>query len=70
MASLRSTVRMTRPADAVWKVVPDAAGISAWPDGALVVYSTEISPDSLAEAIGPSIDGGGQSLKARLEASC
>jgi hypothetical protein len=29
MASLRSTSRITRPADEVWKVVSDAAGISA-----------------------------------------
>jgi hypothetical protein len=39
------------------------------PDGALVVYSTEITPDSLADMIGPSIDGGVQGLKAHLEAS-
>ncbi len=30
MASLRSTVRIARPADDVWRVVSDAAGISAW----------------------------------------
>jgi uncharacterized protein YndB with AHSA1/START domain len=30
MASLRSTARIARPADEVWKVVSDAAGISAW----------------------------------------
>jgi len=30
VASLRSTARIARPADAVWKVVSDAAGISAW----------------------------------------
>ncbi len=97
MASLRSTTRIARPADEVWKVVSDPAGISAWfpgieqatagdgtrsctlagghqleedgPDGALVVYSTEIAPDSLADMIGPSIDGGVQGLKAHLEAS-
>jgi hypothetical protein len=129
VASLRSTGRIARPADEVWKVVSDAAGISAWfpgieqatagdgtrsctlagghqleedvvnideelrrfqyritsgmpvehhlgtvdvledrPDGALVVYSTEITPDSFADMIGPSIDGGVQGLKAHLEA--
>lgn len=30
MASLRSTARIARPANEVWKVVSDAAGISAW----------------------------------------
>lgn len=30
MASLRSTVRIARSADEVWKVVSDAAGISVW----------------------------------------
>lgn len=30
MASLRSTARIARPADEVWKVVSDAAGISKW----------------------------------------
>lgn len=30
MASLRSTARIARPADEVWKVVSDPAGISAW----------------------------------------
>ena len=30
MASLRSTARIARPADEVWNVVSDAAGISAW----------------------------------------
>ena len=30
MASLRSTVRIARPADDVWRVVSDAAGISTW----------------------------------------
>ncbi|MBC7680528.1 MAG: SRPBCC family protein [Pseudorhodobacter sp.] len=128
MASLRSTARISRPADEVWKTVSDAAGISAWfpgiehatatdgtrsctlvgghelhedvvnvdhdlrrfqytitsgmpveyhlgtvdvlengPEGALVVYSTEITPNSLAELIGPSIEGGVQGLKAHLE---
>lgn len=38
-------------------------------DGALVVYSTEITPDSLADVIGRSIDGGVQGLKAHLEDS-
>lgn len=130
MASLRSTARIARPADEVWEVVSDPAGISAWfpgieeatagagtrsctlagghqleedvvniddalrrfqyritggmpvehhlgtvdvledgPQGALVVYSTEITPDSLADVIGPSIDGGVQGLKAHLETS-
>lgn len=130
MASLRSTARIARPAEIVWKVVSDAAEISAWfpgieqattgdgarsctlaggnqleedvvnvdgelrrfqyritggmpvehhlgtvdvledgADGALVVYSTEITPDSLADVIGPSIDGGVQGLKAHLEDS-
>jgi len=130
VASLRSTARIARPAEIVWKVVSDAAGISAWfpgieqattgdgarsrtlaggnqleedvvnvdeelrrfqyritggmpvehhlgtvdvledgADGALVVYSTEIAPDSLADVIGPSIDGGVQGLKAHLEDS-
>lgn len=30
MASLRSTVRIARPADEVWNAVSDAAGISRW----------------------------------------
>lgn len=128
MASLRSTARIARPADEVWKTVSDVAGISAWfpgiehataaegtrtctlagghelqedvvnvdhdlrrfqyritggipvehhlgtvdvledgPDSALVVYSTEVSPDSLAGLMGPSIEGGVQGLKAHLE---
>lgn len=128
MASLRSTARIARPADEVWKTVSDAAGISAWfpgieqataadgtrsctlagghelqedivnvdselrrfqykitagmpveyhlgtvdvledgPDSTLVVYSTEIIPDSLAELMGPSIEGGVHGLKAHLE---
>jgi uncharacterized protein YndB with AHSA1/START domain len=127
MASLRSTARIARPADEVWKVVADAAGISAWFPGiehataadgtrsctlagghelhedvvnvdgelrrfqyritggmpvdhhlgtvdvledgqnSLVVYSTEITPDELADMIGPSIEGGVQGLKAHLE---
>ncbi len=128
MASLRSTARIARPADEVWKTVSDAAGISSWfpgiehanatdgtrsctlagghelhedvvnvdhdlrrfqykitggmpvehhlgtvdvledgPDGALVVYSTEITPDSLVDLMGPSIEGGVQGLKAHLE---
>ena len=128
MASLRSTARIARPADEVWKVVSDAAGISAWfpgietatagdgtrsctlagghelqedvvnvdhalrrfqyritggmpvehhlgtvdvledgPDAALVVYSTEVTPDGLADLMGPSIEGGVQGLKAHLE---
>lgn len=127
MASLRATARIARPADAVWKVVSDAAGISAWFPGiehataadgtrsctlagghelhedivnidgdlrrfqysitswlpvdhhlgtvdvledgqnSLVVYSTEITPDELADVVGPSIEGGVQGLKAHLE---
>lgn len=127
MASLRSHARIARPADEVWKVVSDAAGISAWfpgieeasaadgtrsctlaggmqleedivnvdgalrrfqyritsgmpaehhlgtvdvledGDGSLVVYSTEISPDSLADVMGPAVEGGLQGLKAHLE---
>jgi hypothetical protein len=127
MASLRSAARIARPADEVWKVVSDAAGISAWFPGiehataadgtrsctlaggnklhedivnvegelrrfqyritgglpvdhnlgtvevledgqsSLVVYSTEITPDELADVVGPSIEGGVQGLKAHLE---
>ena len=128
MASLRSTVRIARPADDVWKVVSDVAGISAWfpgieqasagdgtrsctltggheleedvvnvdqdlrrfqyritagmpvdyhlgtvdvledgADSTLVVYSTEVTPDSLADLMGPSIEGGVQGLKQHLE---
>jgi hypothetical protein len=33
----------------------------------LVVYSTEITPDSLADIMGPSIEGGVGGLKAHLE---
>ncbi|MDQ3430638.1 MAG: hypothetical protein M3467_00090 [Actinomycetota bacterium] len=33
----------------------------------LVVYSTEITPDELADVVGPSIEGGVQGLKAHLE---
>ena len=129
MASLRSHARIARPADEVWKVVSDAAGISAWVpgieqataangkrsctlaggmaleedvvtvddelrrfqyritdgmpvehhlgtvdvledgDGALVVYSTEITPDSLADLMRPAIEGGVQGLKAHLESA-
>jgi len=39
------------------------------PDRSLVMYSTEIAPDSLAELIGTSIDGGVQGLEAHLEGS-
>ncbi len=127
MASLRATARIARPADEVWKVVSDPAGISAWFPGiehataadgtrsctlagghelhedvvnvdgdlrrfqyritgglpvdhhlgtvdvledgqnSLVVYSTEITPDELADVVGPSIEGGVQGLKAYLE---
>jgi len=130
MASLRSTARISRPAEEVWEVVSDAAGISAWfpgiehatagdgtrsctlaggqrleedvvnvddslrrfqytitggmpveqhlgtvdvledgPGQSLVVYSTEITPDSLADLMSPSIEGGVQGLKAHLEDS-
>ena len=130
MASLRSTVRIARPADEVWRTVSEPAGISAWfpgieqatavggtrsctlagghelhedvvnvdsalrrfqykitggmpveyhlgtvdvledgPDSTLVVYSTEITPNSLADLMGPSIEGGVQGLKAHLEGS-
>ena len=129
MASLRTHVRIARPADDVWKVVSDAAAISTWfpgieqatatdrtrtctlagggqleedvlnvdhdlrrfqyritggmpvehhlgtvdvledgPDGALVVYSTEITPDGLGDVVGPSIEGGVQGLKEHVEA--
>jgi len=127
MASLRATARIARPADEVWKVVSDPAGIPAWFPGiehatagvgtrsctlagghelhedvvnvdgdlrrfqyrvtgglpvdhhlgtvdvledglnSLVVYSTEITPDELADVVGPSIEGGVQGLKAYLE---
>jgi uncharacterized protein YndB with AHSA1/START domain len=128
MASLRTHARIARTADEVWKVVSDAAGISAWFPGieqatatdstrsctlagghqleedvvnvddslrrfqyritagmpvehhlgtvdvledgagsALVVYSTEITPDGLADMMGPSIEGGLQGLKDHLE---
>lgn len=127
MASLRTHARIGRPADEVWKVVSDSAGISAWfpgiesatvagrtrtctlaggislvedvvnvddelrrfqyritdglpveshlgtvdvledGDGTLVVYSTEVTPDSLAGLMGPAVEGGVQGLKALLE---
>jgi uncharacterized protein YndB with AHSA1/START domain len=128
MATLRATVRIDRPADAVWAVVSDAAGITAWfpgfasarvsggvrtlelgPDleivedvvtsddalrrfqyaitaapfpvehhlgtvdvldidgGALVVYSTEITPDTLGAVLGPSIEAGVAGLKEYCE---
>lgn len=127
MASLRTHARIARPADEVWKVVSDAAGISAWfpgieqatvdngtrtctlaggmtlvedvvtvddelrrfqyritdgmpvehhlgtvdvlddGDGALVVYSTEVTSDSLADLMRPAIEGGVKGLKAKLE---
>lgn len=129
MASLRTHARIARSADEVWKVVSDAAGISAWfpaieestatdssrsctlaggggtleedilnvdsdlrrfqyritagvpvehhlgtidvledgPDAALVVYSTEITPDPLADVMGPTIQDGLQGLKTHLE---
>lgn len=127
MASLRTHARIARPADEVWKVVSDPAGIPAWfpgieqataddgsrtctlaggitlvedivtvddalrrfqyritegmpvefhlgtvdvledGDGSLVVYSTEIAPDSLADLMRPAIEGGLQGLKAHVE---
>ena len=127
MASLRSHTRIARPADEVWKVVSDVAGIAAWfpgieeatvvngvrtctiaggitlvedvvtvddelrrfqyritdgmpveshlgtvdviedGDGSFVVYSTEVTPDSLAGLMGPAVEGGVQGLKALLE---
>lgn len=36
-------------------------------DGSLVIYSTEISPDSLADVMGPATAGGVQGLKNYLE---
>lgn len=36
-------------------------------DGSLVVYSTEITPDSLADLMGPAIEGGVQGLKSQVE---
>lgn len=128
MASLRTHTRIARPAEDVWKVVSDAAGISTWfpgieqstagdgtrsctmaggmqleedivnvddslrrfqyriasgipadhhlgtvdvledgAEGSLVVYSTEIAPDSLAGVMGPAVEGGLQGLKSHLE---
>lgn len=37
------------------------------PDGALVIYSTEIAPDELAEQVGPLIEDGLTGLKQHLE---
>jgi hypothetical protein len=129
VASLRSHVRIARPADEVWRVVSDAGAISTWfpaierstatastrtieltggltleedivtndpelrrfqyrirpgalpverhlgtidviadGDESIVVYSTEIEPDSLAPVMAPAIEGGVQGLKAHLEA--
>ncbi len=128
MASLRTHVRIDRPAEEVWRVVSDAASISDWfpsierstaatgtrscslvggaelhedivnVDGALrrfqyritagvpvehhlgtvdvledgddrclVLYSTEITPDDLADVMGPAIEAGVQGLKEHLE---
>ena len=128
MSSLRSHARINRSADDVWKVVSDAAGISAWfpgiaearvdgenriitiapgvelverivtndaalrrfqysitggpmpveshlgtvdviedGDAAFVVYSTEVTPDTLAAVMGPSIEAGVAGLKAFCE---
>lgn len=41
MASLRSHVRIARPAEEVWQVVSDAAGISAWFPGIEQSTATE-----------------------------
>lgn len=126
MATLRSSIRIDRSADEVWKVVSDAGSVADWfpafesssatadtrtitvggielvedivtndselrrfqyrvrsglpveyhlgtvdvledGDNALVVYSTEIQPDSLAELMGPTIESGVQHLKAHVE---
>ena len=130
MASLRTHVRIDRPAAEVWQVVADAGSISDWDwfpsierstaadgtrsctlqdgaelhedivnvdpnlrrfqyritagvpaenhlgtvdvleDGAdrcLVLYSTEIAPDALADVIGPAVEAGVRGLKEHLE---
>lgn len=128
MASLRTHVRIERPAEEVWKVVSDAGSISDWfpsierstaesgrrsctlqggaeleedivnvdgqlrrfqyritagvpaehhlgtvdvledgPDRSLVVYSTEIAPDALADVMGPAVEQGVRGLKEHLE---
>lgn len=36
-------------------------------DASLVVYSTEITPDSLADLMSPAVEGGVQGLKTHLE---
>lgn len=41
--------------------------IEVGPADTLVVYSTEITPDSLSRVMGPSIEAGVQGLKATLE---
>jgi len=44
--------------------------IDVFEDGegqSLVVYSTEVTPDAVADLMGPSIEGGLQGLKAHLE---
>jgi hypothetical protein len=128
VASLRSQVRIARPADDVWKLVSDPAEISSWfpgieeasstgrtrsctlaggmqleedivtvddelrrfqyritdgmpveyhlgtvdvledgPDASLVVYSTEVQPDRLADVMQPAIEGGVRGLKEAAE---
>lgn len=129
MATLRSDIRIDRPADEVWAVVSDAGRISEWFPGiqassasaqgrscelqggvpleeeivtndpglrrfqyrivgggvpadshlgtvdvlalddgrSLVVYSTEITPDALADMMGPAIESGVQGLKEYCE---
>ena len=37
------------------------------PDACLVVYSTEVTPDGMAQFLGPAIEGGLQGLKQHLE---
>jgi carbon monoxide dehydrogenase subunit G len=129
MATLRSDIRIDRPAQEVWAVVSDAGRISEWfpsvltssangtgrscelqggipleeevvtndrdlrrfqyrivgggvpaefhlgtvdvlaldDDRSLVVYSTEITPDELADTMGPAVEGGVQGLKEYCE---
>ncbi|MGH3907064.1 MAG: SRPBCC family protein [Pseudonocardiaceae bacterium] len=127
MATLRTHVRISRPADEVWNVVSDAGSIADWfpalasssatattrhcdlvgggsldeeivtndehlrrfqyritdglpvqdhlgtvdvlddPDGTLVIYSTEITPEELADQVGPLIEDGVAGLKQHLE---
>lgn len=129
MATLRSDIRIDRPADEVWSVVSDAGRISEWMpvvltstasgngrsceleggvpleeeivtsdpglrrfqyrivgggvpaefhlgtvdvlaldgDRSLVVYSTEITPDELADTMGKALEGGVRGLKEYCE---